>query len=105
MYNEMAWISKTVGSFLDFTLGMWNTRCNALHGADAAEVKMKKKEKLSKRVKQCYDDEDTVDPQFQHLYSETYKEMCKRTGQYLGKWLETVNLVGTHMGSSLKGTD
>ena len=95
----------TVDTLFGFTLGMWNTRCNSLHGVDVAEVKMKKKDKLLKRVKQCYDDADMVDPQFQHLYSETYEERRKRTRQYLGKWLETVNLVGTHRGSSLRGTD
>lgn len=70
---------------------------------DAAEVKLKKKKKLSERVKQCYDNEAMVDPQFQHLYSETYKEMCKRTEKYLGKWLEMVNLVGKHRGYPCEG--
>ena len=37
---------KTVGSFIDFTLGMWKQRCDSLHGANETE-KSKEEDKVT----------------------------------------------------------
>ena len=98
-------MTKTVGSFIDFTLGMWKEIYDSLHGANETEKKAKKKIKLLKRAQRCYDEMDNIDDQFQHLYCEDYEEMSKRSGQYLCKWLETVNMVRKNKGKSLSVID
>ena len=50
MYSGDTWMAKTVGSFLDITLGMWNARCAVLHGADEVEAKTKKKNRILQQV-------------------------------------------------------
>jgi len=103
IYNENKWVTKTVGSFIDFTLGMWKERCDSLHGANETENKVKKKIKILKMVQRCYDEMDNVDKQFQHLYCADYEEISKRSGQYLSKWLETGNMVRKIRGNPLVG--
>ena len=48
--SERIWMTKTVGSLIDLSLGMWNVRCDLLHGADESETKIKKKAKLLIKV-------------------------------------------------------
>ena len=85
-------MSKTVGSFIDLTLGLWTERCNILHGENVAEVKQKKKEKMVERVSLRYEAMETVTPAAQYLFKNDVAEMCKKSTQYLGKWLETLEL-------------
>ena len=86
-------MSKTVGSFIDLTLGLWTERCNILHGADVAEVKHRKKENMVERVRLHYEAMETVTPAAQYLFKNDVAEMCKKSTQYLGKWLETLELI------------
>ena len=85
-------MSKTVGSFIDLTLGLWTERCNILHEVDVAEFKQQKKEKMVERVRLRYEAMETVTPAAQYLFKNDVAEMCKNSTQYLGKWLETLEL-------------
>ena len=90
IYSERSWVIKTVGSLLDLTLGLWNIRCDLLHGADEREIK----KKLFIRLQRCHEEVDSVSEQFHHLFGDTVEDMETKSGQYLGKWLETVELAG-----------
>ena len=61
-YLESGWMSETVGSFIDLTLGLWTERYNILHGSDITEFKQKKKEKMVERVRLRYEVMETVAP-------------------------------------------
>ena len=43
-FSNQIWTTKTIKSLLEFTLGMWNEQCDALHGASEAESKQKKRD-------------------------------------------------------------
>ena len=45
-YSKQSWTRKTIESFYDNVLGLWNERCDALHGATAKENNEKRKQKI-----------------------------------------------------------
>ena len=95
-YTGDIWMAKTVGSFIDLTLGMWNARCAVLHGADEVAIKTKKKNRILHQVQLYYDQAHLISDTYQYLFIESFEVMCSKSLQYLGKWVETIESIGTH---------
>jgi len=53
LHSKQRWMTKTITSLLDFTLGLWNERCDALHGASKEENNKKKKLNVVEQVIHC----------------------------------------------------
>ena len=66
-------------------MGLWTDRCNVLHGIDDAANEKKSKQKLKERVKKCYENTDIVPTGAQYIFKEQYRNLCKRSLQYLKK--------------------
>jgi hypothetical protein len=92
-YTGETWMEKTVGSFIDMTLGMWNARCDVLHGADEVATKIKKKNRILQQVQLHYDQAHLTPSNYQYLFIESFEEMCSKSLQYLGKWVETIESI------------
>ena len=95
-YTGDIWMAKTVGSFIDLTLGMWNARCAVLHGADEVARKTKQKNRILQQVQLHYDQANLISDHFQYLFTEPFEVMCGKSLQYLGKWVETIESIGKH---------
>ena len=94
-YNYMSkevWTRKTIAALLRFTLGLWTDRCNALHGVDDAANRKKRKQKLMDRIKKCFENTDIVPVEAQYIFKEQYGNLCKRSLQYLKKWITSYKL-------------
>ena len=98
-------MTKTIKALLYFTLVLWNDRYDALHGATKEENKKKKKLKMVEQVVQCYKERDTVHGYFKYLFAKDAGEMCKKSPQYLGKWLATVELADKRPGKRMAYTE
>ena len=83
---------KTIGSLLNFTLGLWTDRCDILHGATKAEKKQIKHNRFRTQVVQRYAHKDKVSNNFKYLFEEDIGKLCSRPTQYLTMWLVTYRL-------------
>lgn len=68
---------KTIGSLLDCTLGLWNDRCDTLHGAIDAERKRIHHDRVSKQVVHAYNNKDKMSIDGMSLFKGDVGEMCK----------------------------
>jgi hypothetical protein len=93
-YTGDIWMEKTVGSFIDMTLGMWNARCAVLHGVDEVAIKIKKKNRILQQVQVHYEQAHLIPGNYQYLFTESFEVMCSKSLQYLGKWVETIESIG-----------
>lgn len=48
LYNKNYWTSKTIQSFINFSLQLWNSRCDILHGEELKDKKNKNKRQPKK---------------------------------------------------------
>ena len=72
-------------NFLDFTLGLWNNRCDIFHGTSVVEAKKKKKDKVMVQVEKYYEKRDLI-PDVAYMFEEVIiKHLCKSSTQYLFK--------------------
>ena len=62
------WNAKTIGSLLSFTLGLWNDRCDTLHGANEAEHKKIQKNNIIQQVVDMYENRRLVREEFQDMF-------------------------------------
>ena len=91
-FSAQVWMVKTIGSFLDYTMGLWTDRCDILHGATEAEKKQIKHDKVRKQVVKCYDQKEKVSSDFKYLFEEDIDKLCNRPTQYISKWIDTYKL-------------
>ena len=68
------------------------------------EKKEKEKEKVEQAI-HCYTEQDMIYEDFKYLFVEDSGELCKKSSQYLGKWLETVELVDKMWGKEMAYTE
>ena len=98
MYPKQSWTRKTIQSFYDYALGLWNERCDALHGATVKENNEKRKQKIQEQVLSVYQKKEEICENFQYLFDEEFEVLCARSLQYLEKWLSTAALVDRRRG-------
>ena len=91
-FTAQVWMVKTIGSLLDFTLGLWTDRCDILHGATEKEKKQIKHDRVRKQVVQCYAQRAKVSNDFKYLFEEDIDKLCNRSTQYISKWIDTYKL-------------
>ena len=89
---KYGWV-KPLGFFLRFSLGLWNDRCDTLHGANEEETRRIKKTRIVEKVERCYSDKDLALPCFWCMFRTTLKKLCKKSTQYLYKWVTSCRLV------------
>ena len=85
IYSDKEWISKVVGSFIDFSLGLWKERCVSLHRATEASNKTIKKDIMIKQVWQKYAEIGTIRNDFQYLFQGSIENIIKWLSQYIHK--------------------
>ena len=98
-------MTKIIKALLDFTLGLWNERYDALHGAIKEEDKKKKKMKRVEQVVYFYKEKDTIHRNFKYLFAEGARELYKESSKYLSKWLATVELMDKRLGKGVAYTE
>ena len=54
-YAKVRWTAATINYLLDFTLELLNERYDALHIVFEEDWNLKKKEKLFRKVRMCYE--------------------------------------------------
>jgi hypothetical protein len=91
-YTREVWVHKTIGSFLFHTLGLWNDRCDCMHGATDEEKKKIMKDRAVKRVVKMYEERGNIKEEFEYMFQEDIADICKRSTQYLDKWASSCRL-------------
>ena len=71
--------------FSSSTLGMWNDRCDTLHGATLEERQRMKREKLLDKLQKCYDQRDTIPIYYRYIFRDPYEKIGTKSTQYLVK--------------------
>jgi hypothetical protein len=84
-YSGEVWVYKTIGSFLLHTLGLWNDRCDCMHGATDAENKRIMKSKAVAKVVKMYEEKSNIQEGFEYMFQENIEALCQRSTQYLTK--------------------
>lgn len=82
----------TIKSFIDLSLGMWNDRCNTLHGVDEKEQKVKTRQRILKQVEHVYKNKGKDADEFQHMSTSNILVLKQRSTTYLLKWMEIFNI-------------
>ena len=77
---------------MNFSLALWNDRCDSLHGVDEEDAKRILKAKTMVRVKQLVDSKEDIDEAYSHLFKEDIVSLGKRSTQYLIKWIASVRM-------------
>ena len=85
-------VHKTIGSFLLHTLGLWNDRCDCMHGATVEENKKILKDKAVTRVMKMYEEKGNIQEGFEYMFQESIIDLSKRSTQYLNKWASSCRL-------------
>ena len=55
---------STIKSLLDYSLGLWKNRCEALHGADEVEGRKTRREKTIGKVNKYFAKKDEISREF-----------------------------------------
>ena len=84
-YSGESWMRKTVKALLQYTLGMWNTRCKVLHGENETEQLKKRKEAAVMQVRSYFAQTGDIIEEFQYLFDEGGEVICGKTLQYILK--------------------
>lgn len=69
-FSSKSWTAATVWSLLNFSLHLWNDRCNNMHGLGQEDVKRIKNEKVVKRVGDLYEKRDEMEQDYGNLFRE-----------------------------------
>ena len=81
---------KTIGSFIDLSLGLWNNRCCILHGVDKKMQQFKSKEQLKMQIVKCFENRDMIAEEHWDIFHEDPVDLCSRESlKYLQSWLNT----------------
>ena len=59
-FSSKLWVAVTVRILLNFSLHLWNDRCDSMHGMDEEDEKHIKNEKVIKRMGGLYDMRDEI---------------------------------------------
>ena len=91
-FTKEVWAHKTIGSLLLYTLGLWNDRCDCLHEASEEEnTKILKNKTVAKVEKMCAAQHNILEG-FEYIFQEPIDALCRRSTQYLVKWLASCRL-------------
>ena len=82
----------TIKSFLDLSLGMWNDRCNTLHGVDEKEQKLKARRRVLKQVDRVFKNKGAHADKLLHMSTSDILVLEQRSTLYLLKWMETFHI-------------
>ena len=67
-FTREVWVHKTIGSFLLHTEGLWNDRCDCMHGATEEENKKILKSKAVAKVMKLYEGKDNIQEGFGYMF-------------------------------------
>ena len=68
---------------------MWDDRCKVLHGRTLEEKKKIKRDKILKRARSCFQQQDRVLVQDGHIFNGGWERLEARGTLYLEKWVES----------------
>ena len=91
-FSGKLWAAATVTSLLDFSLNLWNDRCDTLHGIDEVDAKRLAKDKVVKRVTELYENKEEIGEEYAHLFEEGKDKLIGRSIQYMIKWIASVRM-------------
>ena len=80
------WSTETVRSMLDFSLHLWNDRCDTMHGIDEEDAKRILKNKITAKVVELYGRRGAIETDYGYLFKELLDSLRKRSTQYIIKW-------------------
>ena len=79
---------SAIKSLLELSLGMFNNRCDTMHGIDEEDAKQIKRTKILGVVKIIYSEQESLAMDFCYFFDkEGVTTLCKCTTQYLIKWV------------------
>ena len=78
-FSGTLWAVKTVRSLLNFSLDLWNDRCNTMHGEDGEERKRIAHAKITKRVMKLYVRREDVERQYGYVFREGVDSLITRS--------------------------
>ena len=58
--SSKSWAAATLQSLLNFSLHLWNDRCDSIHGVEKEDAKRIKNEKVGNRVGGLYNKRDEI---------------------------------------------
>ena len=62
------WSTETVRSMLDFSLHLWNNRCDTMHGIDEEDAKRILKNKITATVVDLYGRKEAIEAEYEYLF-------------------------------------
>ena len=90
---------------LDFSLHLWNDRCDTMHGVDEEDAKRIIKNKITTKVVELYGRRGAIETDYGYLFKESLSSLCKRSTQYLIKWAASFRVAENVMTrGDLRGT-
>ena len=72
---------------LDFSLHLWNDRCDTMHGIDEEDAKRILKHNISAKVAELFGRREAIEAEYGYLFKEPIGSLQQRTTQYLMKWV------------------
>ena len=92
-FTEQVWVAKVIASLLRFTLGLWNDRCEVLHGANLEERQKIKRDQILGKLTNCFAARETIPECYRYIFKDSYEELGRKSTQYLVKWVSTFKLL------------
>ena len=86
-FSASLWSTATVRSMLDFSLHLWNDRCDTMHGIYEEDAKRIVKNRILGRMVELYERREDIEADYGYLFKEPIDSLCKRSTQYLIKWV------------------
>ena len=78
-FSSKLWAAATVTSLIDFSLNLWNDRCDTMHGIDEEDAKRIIKKKITERVVDLYGRREDIETDYGYLFKETIDSISKRS--------------------------
>lgn len=85
-FSASLWAAATVRILLDFSLRLWNNRCDSMRRVDEDDAKRIVKDELITQVDDLYGKREEVEQEYGYLIEEGLESLRKRSIQYLTKW-------------------
>ena len=76
-YTQNGWMEAMVTTFLNFTLSLWNERCEVLDGLEEEQALSKKKAKVFEKFRASYNSKDKVMETYKYLFDGEIGKHCQ----------------------------
>ena len=94
-FNQKVWSKAAIKASLDMSLGMWDNRCNVLHGRTEDEKRKIKQDKILGKAQQCYNQQDRVLEHDIHVFTGEMETLENSGTLYLEKWIASYKVAAS----------